>query len=65
VVAFACNRVSGGRSWTVFPFNVADSLAAVTKSCGRYIAGAQQLGNDDQVLLIGYQRWSGTVRIPF
>ncbi|KZM18905.1 uncharacterized protein EKO05_0010399 [Ascochyta rabiei] len=57
VVAFACNR--GNRNWTVFPQNLGDSLADITNKCGWYIAGAKQTGNDDQALLLGYQRWNG------
>ena len=59
VVAFVCNR--GNANWTVFPQNLADSLSTITSRCGWYIAGAQQNGNDDKALLLGYQRWNGNV----
>jgi hypothetical protein len=38
-----------------------DAAAKVTSRCGWYVAGATQLGNDDQALLLGYQRWNGGV----
>ena len=38
-----------------------DAAAKVTSSCGWYVAGATQLGNDDQALLMGYQQWNGGV----
>jgi hypothetical protein len=59
VVAFACN--GGNGDWRLLPYAVTDALSAVTGSCGLYIAGAQQLGDDNEALLIGYQRWGGNV----
>ena len=59
MVAFACNRGSG--DWRLLPYAVTSALSAVTGNCGLYIAGAQQLGDDSEALLIGYQRWGGNV----
>lgn len=55
VVAFICNRASIG---AVYPDDwYIQDLKRISDSCGRYIAGATQTGNDDQALVLGYARW--------
>ncbi|KID95092.1 hypothetical protein MAJ_08929, partial [Metarhizium majus ARSEF 297] len=56
VVAFACNR-SPNRGWFLIGNQYRDALARITASCGRYIAGATQSGDDGQDLISGYARW--------
>ncbi len=57
VVAFACNPGSG-RTWAA-DFLVGETLEAVTKKCGWYIAGTglrEVINSGDDEALIGYMR---------
>ncbi|KFZ17813.1 hypothetical protein V501_01556 [Pseudogymnoascus sp. VKM F-4519 (FW-2642)] len=56
VVAFACNR-NPSTGWLLIGDQYRDALARITGSCGRYIAGATQFGDDGKELISGYARW--------
>jgi hypothetical protein len=56
VVTFACNR-SPTTGWLLVGSQYREAIGRITGSCGRYIAGATQFGDDGKELIYGYARW--------
>ncbi|KFY35052.1 hypothetical protein V494_06252 [Pseudogymnoascus sp. VKM F-4513 (FW-928)] len=54
VVTFACNR--GSENWLLIGSQYREAIAGITRSCGQYIAGATQFGDNGKELILGYAR---------
>ncbi|KFY17018.1 hypothetical protein V492_00940 [Pseudogymnoascus sp. VKM F-4246] len=56
IVAFACNRNPNSGS-VILPDGYREEIGRITGTCGRYIAGATQLGDDGSALILRYAWW--------